>query len=167
MTKATAVTEDFDRRIQKHIASVVAEVNDTKLRATSGRVLTRQEQGDLQIKYGADRLDFDAWPEQVATLVKQGWEFSAPKIGIEDYGRAQWKQRTIEAITVKMEFPTVNRVIGERRTVCDMFTFINDEEFRFMRQMRMVPCEDYEHTFATWSQENGFVSQWKLLEPSG
>jgi hypothetical protein len=165
-TKATAVTEDLGRKIQKHIASVTAEVDDTKLRAKTRRVLSPQEQADQQTKYASDRLDFDTWPEQVATLVKQGWEFSAPKVGIEDYGRAQWKQRTIEAITVKMEFPIVNRVIGERKTVCDMFTFINDEEFQFLRQMQMVPCEDYEHTFATWAQENSFVSQWKLLEPS-
>jgi hypothetical protein len=166
-SRAQAVTDDLTKKIERHITSVVTEVNDTKLRAKSGRVLSAREQADLQQKYAAERLDFDTWPELVANLVKQGWEISPPKIGIEDYGRAQWKQRTIEAITVKMEFPAVNRVIGERKTVCEAFTFINDEEFQFIRQPQAVPCEDYARTFEQWSQANAFVSQWNLLQPTG
>ena len=166
-SRANAVADDFSKKIQRHIASVVTEVNDTKLRAKSGRVLSAREQADLQAKYAADRLDFDTWPELVANLVKQGWEISPPQVGIEDYGRAQWKQRTIEAITVRMEFPIVNRVIGERKTVCEAFIFINDDEFQFIRQPQAVPCDDYARTFEQWAQANAFVSQWKLLQPTG
>ena len=101
-------------------------------------MLSAREQVDLQAKYAADRLDFGTWPELVSDLVKQGWEISPPQVGVEDYGRAQWKQRTIEAITVRMEFPMVNRVIGERKTVCEEFTFINDDEFQFIRQPQAV-----------------------------
>jgi hypothetical protein len=129
--------------------------------------LSAREQADLQAKNADDRLDFDTWPELVANLVKQGWEISAPQVGIEDYGRAQWKQRTIEAITVRMDFPIVNRVIGERKTVCEAFIFINDDEFQFIRQPRAVSCDDYSRTFEQWAQANAFVSQWKLLQPTG
>jgi hypothetical protein len=166
-SRANAVADDLSKKIQRHIASVVTEVNDTKLRAQSGWVLSAREQADLQAKYAVDRLDFDTWPELVANLVKQGWEISAPQVGIEDYGRAQSKQRTIEAITVRMEFPIVNRVIGERKTVCEAFTFIDDDEFQFIRQPQAVSCDDYARTFDQWAQGNAFVSQWKLLQPTG
>jgi multidrug efflux pump subunit AcrA (membrane-fusion protein) len=166
VSKATAVMDEFMRRAQRHIASVVAQVKETQLRARTGRVLTRQELADQQQRYAADQLEFQPWAAQVETLVKEGWEFSDPKATIEDYGRAQWKQRTIEAITVRVEFPIVNKLIGERKTVCNDFTWINDEEFQFMRQLLSVPCEDYDRRFAEWAQANGFVSQWKLLEPT-
>jgi hypothetical protein len=166
-SRAQALADDFAKKIQGHIASAVTEVNDTKLRAKSGRVLSAREQIDLQQKYAADRLDFDTWPELVSNLIKQGWEISPPQVGIEDYGRAQWKQRTIEAITVRMEFQTINRIIGERKTVCEDFTFINDDEFQFIRQAQAVPCDDYARTFEQWSQANAFISQWKLLQPTG
>ena len=166
-SRANAVADDFSKRIQRQIASAVAEVNDTRLRAKSGRVLSAGDQADLQAKNAADRLDFDTWPTMVANLVKEGWEISAPQVGIEDYGRAQWKQRTIEAITVRMDFPIVNRVIGERKTVCEAFIFINDDEFQFIRQPQAVSCDDYSRTFEQWAQANAFVSQWKLLQPTG
>jgi hypothetical protein len=166
-SRARAVADDFSKRVQRDIASVVDEVNDTKARAKSGRVLSLREQADLQQKYAVERLDFDTWPDLVTNLVKQGWEIGAPQVGIEDYGRAQWKQRTIEAITVRMEFPVVNRVIGERKTVCEDFTFINDEEFQLIRQQQAVSCDDYAHAFDLWAQANAFVSQWKLLQPTG
>ena len=165
VSKATAVMDEFMRRAQRHISSVVAQVKETQLRARTGRVLTRQELADQQQKYAGDQLDFQPWAAQVEMLVKEGWEFSDPQATIEDYGRAQWKQRTIEAITVRVEFPIVNKLIGERKTICNDFTWINDEEFQFMRQLLSVPCEDYDRRFAGWSQANGFVSQWKLLEP--
>jgi len=59
----------------------------------------------------------------------------------------------------------LNRVIGERRTSCFEFTWIDDQEFAFMRQTQAVPCEGYEQAFALWSQASSFISQWKLLPP--
>jgi hypothetical protein len=166
-SKATAVMEDFTRKVQKHFASLASELNDTRQRAKGGHVLTRQEQAELQSRYANDRISLESWPSEVETMLKEGWEFNDPKTALEDYGRAQWKERTIEAITVRMEFPIVNRVIGERKLLCKDITWINDEEFQFTRQMQVVSCDDYQREFAIWSQANGFVSQWKLLQPAG
>lgn len=167
-SRAQAVADNFAKQIQRHIDSVVVQVSDTDQRARSGRVLQKREQDELQKKYDADRLsDFDTWPSLIWNLVSQGWEISPPKVGIEDYGRAQWQQRTIEAITVKMEFPIVNRKLGERKTACEEFTWLNDEEFGYARNPKVVPCEDYPTAFEQWSQANAFVSQWKLLQPTG
>ena len=162
-SKANAVMDDFTKRLQRHITSVVNEVTETQQRARTGRVLTLQERSELQTKYAADRMDFEPWATQLVPLVKEGWEFGNLKPMVNDYGRAQWKQRTIEAITVRVEIPIVNRVIGDKRVICEDFTWINDEEFQFMRQPQAVSCADYERTYAEWSQANSFVSQWKLL----
>jgi hypothetical protein len=107
---------------------------------------------------------FQPWADQYATSIKQGWEFQATNATIEDYGRAQWKQRTIEAISVRVEFPMLNRVIGEKQTACVDFIWINDEEFGFRRNPTTVSCDKYASAFSAWSEENGFTSQWTLLE---
>ena len=106
---------------------------------------------------------FQPWADEYATMVKQGWEFQPINASIEDYGRAQWKQRTIEAISMRVEFPMLNRVIGEKRTACVDFVWINDEEFGFRRNPITVSCDKYGPTFAAWSEENTFTSQWTLL----
>jgi hypothetical protein len=51
--------------------------------------------------------------------------------------------------------------------VCEAFIFINDDEFQFIRQPQAVSCDDYSRTFEQWAQANAFVSQWKLLQPTG
>ncbi len=48
--------------------------------------------------------------------------------------------------------------------MCYDFSWINDEEFQFMRQEEAVECKDYAADFADWSEANGFVSQWNLLQ---
>ena len=107
---------------------------------------------------------FQPWADRFATQIRQGWEFQPINAVIEDYGRAQWQQRTIEAISMKVEFPMLNRVIGEKRMDCVDFAWINDEEFGFRRNMIAVSCDNYAAAFAAWSDENGFTSQWKLLQ---
>ena len=109
---------------------------------------------------------FAQWQQQVSNWAKEKWEFGTPTFTIEDYGRVQWKQRTIEAITVKMEFQIVNRKAGDKQMVCEAFTWINDEEFAQIRETQMVPCTDYEQSFDAWKQAHSFVSQWKLLPPA-
>lgn len=106
---------------------------------------------------------FQPWADQYATQIKQGWEFQPINATIEDYGRAQWMHRTIEAISVRVEFPMLNRVIGERQTSCVDFVWINDEEFELPRNPITVPCDRYGPVFSAWSEQNSFASQWKLL----
>ena len=63
---------------------------------------------------------------------------------------------------MRVEFPMSNAVIGERMTGCTVFTWINDEEFRFWRQTASVACNAYDADFRTWAVANQFTSQWKL-----
>jgi hypothetical protein len=72
--------------------------------------------------------------------------------------------RTIEAISVRVEFPMMNRVIGQKATACVDFVWINDEEFDFERRPIAVSCDRYGATFTVWAQQNDFTSQWTLLQ---
>jgi hypothetical protein len=145
-SKANAVVDGFADHLRNYMATVQAEIKANQ--APSMQTLAI----------------FQPWADQYPTQIKQGWEFQPISASIEDYGRAQWKQRTIEAISVRVEFPMLNRVIGERVTACVDFIWINDEEFGFRRNPLTVSCDKYGPAFEEWSQQNGFTSQWTLLE---
>jgi hypothetical protein len=163
--KANAVRDRLSELIRRHMESVRTEVQETAQRGKLGNVLSTQEDIAERSKYSAERLDpaFQNWTTQFEDLVKKGWEFGDVRPTLEDFGHVQWRSRTIEAAAVKVEFPMLNRVIGERQTGCFDFIWIDDQEFSFIRSPQAVPCEGYEKAFAQWSQENSFESQWKVL----
>ncbi len=163
-SRGRAIQDALDARIRKHIASVVKEVADTKQRAKLGQVLTQQEQRALDAKNEIDRLDkdFAAWSRDIGKNIKEEWEFADTKASLEDYGQAKWRGRSVEAISVRVQFPMSNAVIGERATGCTIFTWINDEEFKFWRQGMSSECAAYEADFKKWASANQFTSQWKL-----
>jgi outer membrane biosynthesis protein TonB len=107
---------------------------------------------------------FEPWADQFATQIEEGWAFQPVSATVEDYGRAVWKDRTIEAISIQVEFPMLNRVIGEKRTACVDFVWINDEEFGFWRNPTTMSCNEYGPAFKVWSEQNRFTSQWTLLQ---
>lgn len=144
-SRAQAVVDGITDQIRSYMAVVRDEI-------TSKQSPSRQP-----------LLVFQPWADQYSTRIKEGWEFQPIGATIEDYGRAQWMHRTIEAISVRVEFPRLNRVIGERTTDCVDFIWINDEEFGFRRSAKTVSCDKYEAAFKEWSEQNSFTSQWKLL----
>jgi hypothetical protein len=163
-SRGRALQDGLDARLRKHIGSVVQEVRDTKMRAQLGQVLSDQQQRELQVRYAADRVEreFPTWAQQHSKTVKEEWELGDIKPSLADYGQAKWRGRTIEAISVQVDFPMSNALIGERKTECVVFTWINDEEFRFWRQPMTATCAAYDAEFKIWTVANQFTSQWKL-----
>jgi hypothetical protein len=153
-SKANAVVDGFATQLDAYVTVVRDEVRDKK-------PATKQVLAALQ-----------PWAGWLGTQVKSGWIFSTAKVTIEDYGRAEWtarvdaKPRTVEAISVRVELPMVNKLIGEKTTSCWDFAWINDEEFGFRRNAIAVECKGYDIAFAAWSAQNAFDSQWKLLQDS-
>jgi hypothetical protein len=145
-SKANAVVDGFADKLRDYMTTVQDEI-------TTRKPPSRQA---LSI--------FQPWASQYVTQIKQGWEFQAINATVEDYGRAQWKARTIEAISMKVEFPMLNRAIGEKKTDCVDFVWVNDEEFGFRRNPITVSCDMYASVFAAWSEQNTFTSQWTLLQ---
>jgi len=111
-----------------------------------------------------DRLNqvFPSWSADILRKAKEEWSFGDIRASLEDYGQAKWRGRDIEAISVRIEFPMSNAIIGERATDCAIFTWINDEEFKFWRQSFSTDCDSYNERFERWSVANEFISQWKL-----
>jgi hypothetical protein len=110
-------------------------------------------------------LDDPVWspfPQWASDRAKEKWEFGDTTASLEDYGLAKWKSKLIEALTVKIEIPMLNRLIGERQTACWQFTWINDDEFTMLRNILVVPCDEYAKAFKQWTDANLFKSQWKL-----
>jgi len=145
-SKANAVVDGFSNRLTGYMATVRDEIIAN--RPTSDQTITK----------------FQPWAGDYATLIKQGWEFQPIRATIKDYGRAQWMKRAIEAISVRVELPMMNRVIGEKKTVCVDFVWINDEEFGLRRNPETISCDGYAATFDVWAQQNNFASQWTLLQ---
>lgn len=163
-SRGRAIQDSLDARIRQHINSVQQEVADTKIRARLGKVLSAQEKRILDAQNELDRLgqEFPAWSDHVLAKTQEEWTFGDIRASLEDYGQAKWRGRVVEAISVRVEFPMSNAIIGERTTDCKVFTWINDEEFQFWRQTFSIDCASYEDAFAKWSVANQFVSQWKL-----
>jgi hypothetical protein len=145
-SKANAVVDGFSDQLGSYMTTVRNEV-------ASKQTSSRQP---LSI--------FQPWTDAFATQIRQGWEFQAIKATVEDYGRAEWMNRTIEAISVRVEFPRMNRLIGEKQVDCIDFIWINDEEFGFRRNAKAVLCAKYGQEFFEWTQQNKFRSQWTLLQ---
>jgi hypothetical protein len=167
-SRGRAIQDVLDERVRKHMNSVVKEVEDTKMRAKLGTVLTPQEMRAIAAQNELDRLgqEFPDWSNFILKRAKEEWDFGDVRANLEDYGQAKWRGRDIEAISVRVEFPMSNPVIGERTTDCEVFTWINDEEFKFWRQAFSADCASYDNVFKKWSTANQFVSQWKL-SPAG
>lgn len=167
-SRGRAIQDALDERVRKHMTSVVEEVAQTKLRAKLGKVLTPQEARVLNAQNELERLgqEFPEWSNNIMQKAKEEWNFGDIKASLEDYGQAKWRGRDIEAISIRVEFPMSNAIIGERKSDCEVFTWINDDEFKFWRQSFSTDCANYDNFFKKWSNANHFVSQWKY-SPTG
>lgn len=163
-SRGRAIQDVLDTRIRQHLSNVSQEVSDTKLRVKLGQMLSPREQAILKAENELKRLSttFPVWSGQTVKLAKEEWNFGDISASLEDYGQATWRGREIEAVSVRVDFPMTNAIIGERRTDCMVFTWINDDEFNFWRQTMETDCTSYPKLFDDWAVKNQFNSQWKL-----
>jgi tetratricopeptide (TPR) repeat protein len=164
VSRGRALTTNLDAILKRHIDSVTAELGELRRRAQTGRVLSQQEQRVEQVRFAGERVDnlFPSWSALVQRAMQEEWEYSPMQSELEDYGQANWRGRTIEAAAVRVHFPMVNRHIGERRTDCYVFVWIQDDEFRFWRQASSFRCDASNASFTRWAETNEFRSQWRL-----
>ena len=162
-SRGQSIVDDWNKKLRSQIASISKEIQDIK-DPIAQKKLAEQDPVIATAQRKKERLDeiwapFTIW--QIAAA-KEGWEFGDTKPTLEDYGLARWRSRMIETVAIKVEFAVINRVIGERRTACWNFIWINDEEFNFQRQPLAVQCGKYASEFKDWSIANQFKSQWKM-----
>lgn len=162
-SRAQAVMGVFDGRLRAHLSSVKRQLDELKS-SPLHRPLTDEDRIKSDQQRSRERLPagFSAFTKWQFERAKEEWEFGDTKTVLEDYGLAKWRSRMIEAIAVRVELPMINRIIGERKTECVMFAWINDEEFSMLRQHLVAPCSDFDQAFKDWSSKNEFKSQWKM-----
>jgi peptidoglycan hydrolase-like protein with peptidoglycan-binding domain len=107
---------------------------------------------------GAEFADF---VREYRVRIDEKWEFSNVLAFIENYGKAEWRKRIVEAVSIRVQLPIINKVIGEKREACVVFSYINDEEFKMRRQFIMSDCARYSSDFSDWAVRNNFTSEWK------
>jgi hypothetical protein len=163
-SRARTLVDSLEAQLRGHISSVAKEVADRRRRATLGEIPSEAQIRRERALFEEERItgSFPHWAAWFADRTKEEWEFGTPQASLEDYGLAQWKTRTIEALSVKVEFPMLNRTIGDRKRFCVVFAWINDEEFSFRRESETFDCASYAKSFQTWATRNSFVSQWKV-----
>jgi peptidoglycan hydrolase-like protein with peptidoglycan-binding domain len=162
-SRGQSIVDGWNTNVRKHIASVDAEILEIK-DVQAQRTLSDSEKFKRADLRKRDRLGggWDTFAVWQLERAKEGWEFGDTRSALEDYGLATWRGRKIESVSVKIELPMTNRVIGERKTECWNFVWINDEEFSFRRQMLSAPCGAYSDAFKDWAVANDFISQWKM-----
>jgi len=163
-SRAQTVVDSLETRLRRHMASVDSEVKDLARRASLGDVPSDVDLRRQRALVEDERVSklFPDWAAWFSDRVKEEWEFGPTRASIEDYGQAKWKERIIDAIAVRVEFPMLNRAIGDRRTFCVVFLWINDEEFSFYREPRSYDCESHSSKFAVWTAQNEFNSYWRV-----
>lgn len=163
-SRGRTIMDGFEARLKKHIVSISKEIKELKRRAAIGDVPSKEEVLKRRLEVQDERLEreFPAWSNWLMDRIKEEWEISDPVLALEDYGTSKWKGRTIEAISVRVEFPMLNRVVGERQKYCVDFVWINDEEFSFYREPKSYQCDLYKGAFQSWSLANQFESRWNV-----
>jgi hypothetical protein len=163
-SRGRTIVDGFEVGLRKHMSSVTREIKDLTRRAALGDLPSEAALRKQLVQLEEERLtkEFPDWANWFSDRTKEEWEFGDTISTLEDYGMAKWKDRSIEAITVRVEFPMLNRAIGDRKKFCVMFVWINDEEFSFYREPQTHDCDSYKGRFEIWSMRNQFKTQWKV-----
>ena len=165
-SKAAAVVDNFAKQLQRHMDSIAAEVSATAQRAKLGTVLSPAEQAAQAAKYSGQRLDWTApWVISLPIPSRKAGSMRRSKPRLRITGRRSEVADHRGHLGAR-HFPRLNKVIGEKSTACYIFSWIDDEEFSFVRQPMVTTCDDYASDFTGWKEATGFASQWKLLPPS-
>ncbi len=90
-----------------------------------------------------------------------GWEFVAISHVIDDFGTADWKGRSLEAVITDVSIEMKNRLLGENQTTCFRMGVVFDAEFNMHREPVVADCND-QSASTEWKQARGFTSQWHV-----
>jgi len=101
--------------------------------------------------------DFADW---YAQQVADHWELLTLGGQTADYGRGEWKGRSLEATVAEVSLRLRNVQLGRYQQACFDFGEFTDAEFDGVkRDPIVVPC-DQTKTLADWKTGHRFVSQW-------
>lgn len=102
---------------------------------------------------------FNHLTELLESLGSDRWKFIVADSSLVEYGLANWKDRKLPTILLRVFIKSENSIKGEYRTDCMFIGYIVDTEFDVTRDPINVSCED-EPIVAQWLTSRGFKSLW-------
>lgn len=102
--------------------------------------------------------NFHRWNAELET---DFWTAKSLKTEIEDYGVSRWKDRSLDAIVVKVDIEIESSSRGERKTECLLLGAIVDDEFASYRDGFEAPCNKAAKLIDVWMPGHSFESRWR------
>ena len=84
---------------------------------------------------------------------------------VVDVGTAMFKDKPVAACLEKVDLNFVNRSAGERKTACFAEAYINDQEFKMFRALKVMECGKIAEEMPSWITANQ-VTGMKLSGPA-
>ena len=112
---------------------------------------------------GAAYAQFPKFVAWYQNMIRSRWELQSFNSEIFDYGRADWKGRSMETALVRVSIRLRNKILGEYQDGCFVFGRMNDTEFSMVRDPVEANC-DQTSGLQAWSKTRQMQSQW-LAQP--
>ena len=101
------------------------------------------------------------YPSWYSGQRKKGWMFESTIPTPKDYGSATWKNRQVEAVIADIKMLMKNPDLGEYAVTCWTAGYINDTEFKRLREPFVAKCDD-KKAFDAWRGQHAFETKWEL-----
>ncbi len=157
------------RREQRETAEALRQEREDALRATHGQE-ARGAFNDLQeVAYAI--VDGDRGPHAPANLfpefaqwrashVANGWEFIDREAELVDFGLADWDDRRLEAVVIRVALESRNPTLGRYHDQCVVIGYLIDAEFERRRDAFEAGCSEAGPVVEAWRTGRDFDSRW-------
>ena len=113
---------------------------------------TKDQNGQIGTFYPG----FASW---LADKLADHWEIVTVDSGLEDFGRSNFKARSLDTVFSSLTLHLTNRMLGENKDFCFIFGRINDIEFSMRREPAYASCDD-KAAIKAWQDGHQFESEW-------
>lgn len=157
------------RREQRETAEALRQQREGELRTTYGQE-ARGAFNDLQdVAYAI--VDGDRGPHGPANLfpefaqwrashVANGWEFIDRETELVDFGLADWDDRRLEAVVIRVALESRNPTLGRYEQTCIVMGYLIDTEFGRRRDAFETRCAGAGDIVEDWQTGRNFTSRW-------
>jgi hypothetical protein len=104
--------------------------------------------------------EFPAFSAWLSKQFDQQWETTDVNANIMDFGKVQWKDRSLVAIILRIDIKQDNRIRGEHQSKCFIFGIVDDLEFLIKRDPFDAECGSSQRAVADWKARRQFKTSW-------
>ena len=98
---------------------------------------------------------------EISGLLHDRWTLTDLSSELSDYGTANWQDRSVDAVLVKVDVQRENALAGAYGSNCFILGWLVDTEFRVNRDAFEASCSDVE-ALENWRSARSYESVWNL-----